>query len=151
MQRALTQATLCLQRSSRCSWSIVFATKLNWHYAVSHNAQAHQLSPLSHIAVQSLRCPHVSVKSSTSSSSCSTQRAWPSAMASLERPCWYSTRSSVDQGRTETPYTISNAISLLRLVSAPGVAWLIATEQWDLAMAAVALAGEFRSPAGPTL
>lgn len=141
MQRALTHSALCFNYSYRCEWSAVLAAKLNWHYVLSHNSEAQQLSALSHVAVQSRPCLHVNGATSAASAACSVQRATPSAMASVERSCWYSTRSSVHQGRTESPYTISNAISLLRLVSAPGVAWLIATEQWELALAAVALAG----------
>lgn len=53
-----------------------------------------------------------------------------------------------DSGRpasTESPsqqiYTLSNAISLARLLSAPGVAWLIASEQWQMSLVAITLAG----------
>eukprot|EP00892_Ulva_mutabilis_P007613 jgi/Ulvmu1/5223/UM022_0016.1 len=38
-------------------------------------------------------------------------------------------------------YTVSNAISMSRLLSAPGIAWLIASEQWQLSLAAVTVAG----------
>lgn len=43
--------------------------------------------------------------------------------------------------RTEQIYTLSNGISLARLFSAPGIAWLIASEQWQFSLAAVTLAG----------
>lgn len=43
--------------------------------------------------------------------------------------------------KTQQIYTLSNAISFSRLVSAPGVAWLIASEQWQMSLIAITLAG----------
>lgn len=43
--------------------------------------------------------------------------------------------------KTQQIYTLSNAISFSRLISAPGVAWLIASEQWQMSLIAITVAG----------
>jgi hypothetical protein len=140
MQCALKQAGKCLQRSCRYEWSTVLAAKLNWHCATSHNWQAEHLFAISHAASQSRRSPHALGNAITKPNPSSVRRSQrPSAVSSLERTVFSTT--SVKIKPPDTPYTISNAISLLRLLSAPGIAWLIAAEQWECALAAVALAG----------
>ena len=47
-----------------------------------------------------------------------------------------------DAGWTQTEvYNIPNALSLARLVSGPGIAWLILNEQWGLALGSLVISG----------
>jgi hypothetical protein len=106
----------------------------------SRNWQAEHLFAINHAAAESRRLPHAVERATVQSPSTCVKRVQiPSATVLLE-PSMYST-TAVETKPPQTPYTISNAISLLRLFSAPGIAWLIASQQWELAVAAVALAG----------
>lgn len=137
MQRSAQQAVSRLRYV--CCWecNALLSATLNWSPATTHHQKHTRPFTKSHAALLPQDPPH-SFGFPASKSQFAERSCYP--QAPLQRISLYSTRP-VDQSKLDTPYTISNAISLLRLVSAPGVAWLIATEQWDLAVAAVSVAG----------
>lgn len=52
-------------------------------------------------------------------------------------------KEKIKPSNTSDVYTLSNAISFSRLLSAPGIAWLIAAEHWEASLVAISLAGAF--------